>query len=357
MPEGHNRMIEAVADANPNTVVVLLCGCAVECPWADQVKAILYMGLPGQAGGEAAANLLYGKVNPSGKLAESWPYHYMDVPSSDIFGKMQDALYLEGIYVGYRYYEKAGVPVRWPFGYGLSYTTFACSDLTVEDYKVSVTVTNTGVCAGAEVVQLYVSAPQDSIHRSVRELKGFQKVFLQPGESKTVAMELDDRSFAVWQDGWKVPCGTYQIQIADITVPLEITGEEVTPPVWQAGSWYETCQGKPNQTDWETMLGKPYAPPALKKGNFTMDNTVMEMKDYSLIMKIMYKAVEMVVAKSFGEKKDYTNPEFRMMINASVGGPLRGMQISGGIKGGIMPGLLEMANGHFFRGIGKMIKG
>lgn len=357
MPAGHVRMIEAVAAANPNTVVVLLCGCAVECPWADQVKAILYMGLPGQAGGEAIANLLYGKVNPSGKLAESWPYRYADVPSSDIFGKLQDALYMEGVYVGYRYYDKAGIPVRWPFGYGLSYTSFAYSDLTVADRRVSVMVTNTGTCAGAEVVQMYVRAPQDTIHRPVRELKGFQKVFLQPGESKTVTFDLDDRSFALWQDGWRIPDSTYQIQIADLAAPLEITGEVITIPAWQNGSWYETCQGKPNQRDWETMMGKAYAPQMLKKGSFTMDNTVMEMKDYSLIMKIMYKAVEGVVAKSFGGKKDYSNPEFRMMINASVGGPLRGMQISAGIKGGIIPGLLEMANGHFFRGIGKMIKG
>ena len=357
MPEGHIHMIEAVAQANSNTVVVLLCGCAVECPWADKVKAILYMGLPGQAGGEAAANLLYGRVNPSGKLAESWPYRYTDVPSSDIFGRMQDALYIEGIYVGYRYYEKAGIPIRWPFGFGLSYTTFSYSDLTVQERTVSVTVANTGGIPGAEVVQLYISAPQDGIHRPIRELKGFQKVFLQPGESQTVTMELDDRSFAVWQDGWKVPGGMYRIQVADLSAQLEIIGEEVTAPGWQIGSWYETCQGKPNQKEWEVMMATPYTPLVLKKGSFTMDNTVMEMKDYSLVMRIMYKAVETVVAKSFGGKKDYTNPEFRMMINASVGGPLRGMQISGGIKGGVMPGLLEMANGHFFRGIVKMIKG
>ena len=357
MPAGHIRMIEAAAAANPNTVVVLLCGCCVECPWADKVKAILYMGLPGQAGGEAAANLLYGKVNPSGKLAESWPFTYGDVPSSEFFGKMQDALYVEGIYAGYRYYDKAAVKVRWPFGYGLSYTTFAYSDLTVDGKEVSVTVANTGSCAGAEVVQLYVAALQNGIHRPVRELKGFQKVFLAPGEKKTVSFCLNDRSFAVWQEGWKVPAGTYQIQIADLCAPLESAGEEVTIPAWQKDSWYETCSGKPSQAGWEAMLGKHYTAPVLKKGSFTMDNTVMEMKEYSLVMKIMYKAVENVMAKSFGGKKDYDNPEFRMMINASVGGPLRGMQISGGIKGGIMPGLLEMANGHFFRGIMKMIKG
>ena len=357
MPEGHVRLIEAVAQANANTVVVLLCGSAVECPWTDKVKAVLYMGLPGEAGGEAIANLLYGKVNPSGKLAESWPYTYEDVPSAAVYGKMKDALYVEGIYAGYRYYDKAGTAVRWPFGHGLSYTSFGYSNLIAEGRKVSVTVTNTGKRAGAEVVQLYVAAPQDGIHRPIRELKGFQKVFLQPGECKTVAFELDDRSFAIWQDGWKVPGGIYTVQVDDLSANIEVFGEAIKVPSWQAGSWYESCNGKPSQADWEAMMGCPYVAPVLKKGSFTMDNTVMEMKDYSLVMKIMFKATEMVIAKGCGGKVDYENPEFRMMINASAGGPLRGMQISGGVKGGVFPGLLEMANGHFFKGIWRMIAG
>ena len=357
MPDGHNRMIQAVAEANPNTVVVLLCGSAVECPWADRVKAILYMGLPGEAGGEAIAYLLYGNVNPSGKLAESWPYVYEDVPSAETFGKTKDALYLEGIYVGYRYYDKAGVPVRWPFGYGLSYTSFYYSDLTVQENTATVTVTNTGSCAGAEVVQLYVAAPQNGIHRPARELKGFRIVFLQPGESKAISFHLDDRSFSIWQDGWKIPGGTYSVQIGDLSAEAAVSGEEVEFASWQAGSWYETCGGKPSQEEWETMLGKTYTPPILEKGKFTMDNTVLEMKDYSLIMKIMFKATEQVISKGTGGKVDYENPEFRMMINASAGGPLRSMQISGGIKGGVFSGLLEMANGHFFKGIWRMITG
>ena len=357
MSEGHVRMIESVAQANPNTVVVLLCGGAVECPWADKVKAILYMGLPGEAGGEAIANLLYGRANPSGKLAESWPYAYEDVPSAEVFGKMQDALYVEGIYVGYRYYDKAGKTVRWPFGHGLSYTTFGYSDLAVVNKTVTVTVTNTGALPGGEVVQMYVKAPQDCIHRPIRELKGFQKVFLHPGESKTVTFKLDDRSFAVWQNGWKVPGGRYLIQIADRLAEISVDGETVEIPAWQPGSWYESCQKKPLQREWETMIGNPYIPPELKKGSFTMDNTILEMKDYSLVMKIMFKATEMVIAKGTGGKVDYENPEFRMMINASAGGPLRSMQISGGIKGGIIPGMLEMANGHFFKGLWKMITG
>ena len=357
MPEGHRKMIEVAAQANPNTVVVLLCGSVVECSWADKVKAILYMGLPGQAGGKAIADLLYGRANPGGKLAESWPYRYEDVPSSGIYGKTTDALYQEGVYVGYRYYDKAGVPVRWPFGYGLSYTEFAYSDLTVEGDTVTVAVRNTGKRAGAEVVQLYLAAPQDGLHRPVRELKGFQKVHLQPGESKTVRFALTSRCFAVWQEGWKVPGGTYTVCIGGLTAEIKKSGDVLPIPAWQNGSWYAHCTGKPNRADWEKMLGHSYTPPVLKKGSFTMDNTVIEMKDYSLVMKIMFKAVEATVAKGFGGKKDYENPDFRMMMNASAGAPLRSMQISGGMKGGVLPGMLEIANGHFLRAIRKMIKG
>lgn len=357
MPEGHVRMIETAAAANPNTVVVLLCGSAAECPWAEKVRAILYMGLPGQAGGEAIADLLYGRADPCGRLAESWPYRYEDVPSSEIYGKTADALYQEGLYVGYRYYDKAGVPVRWPFGYGLSYTEFAYSDLAVSGEAVCVTVKNTGGRVGSEVVQLYVQAPQDGLHRPVRELKGFQKVFLQPGECRSVTFTLTERCFAVWQDGWKVPAGKYAVCIGGLTASVEKSGETLPIPAWQAGSWYQCCAGKPSQRDWEAMLGRKYVPPVLKKGAFTMDNTVMEMKDDSLIMKIMFKAVEATIAKGFGGKKDYENPEFRMMMNSSAGAPLRSMMISGGIKGGVLPGMLEMANGHFFRGLRRMIAG
>ncbi len=357
MPDGQLRMIDAVTAANPNTVVVLLSGSAVECPWADRVKGILYMGLPGQAGGEAVADLLCGRANPSGKLAESWPMAYGDVPSSEIYGKTTDALYQEGVYVGYRYYDKSGTAVRWPFGYGLSYTTFAYSDLTVDGNAVSVAVKNTGSFAGAEVVQLSVKTPQDGLHRPIRELKGFQKIFLEPGQRQTVTFSLTDRSFAVWQDGWKIPAGKYTVCIGGLTSEVEKSGETLPVPAWQKGSWYECCTGKPNQADWEAMLGRTYAPPVLKKGSFTMDNTVMEMKNYSLIMKIMFKAVEATIAKGFGGKKDYENPEFRMLMNSSAGSPLRSMQISGGMKGGVLPGMLEMANGHFFRGLWRMIRG
>ena len=189
MPKGHLQLIEAVAQANPNTVVVLCCGGVVECPWADDVKGILYLGLSGQAGGEAVANLLYGRVNPCGKLAESWPLRYEDSPTAGCYRNLKNAQYREGIYVGYRYYDKAEIPLRWAFGYGLSYTSFAYRDLEVSEGNVSVIVKNTGDVAGAEIVQLYILPPEGGIYRPRKELKGFAKVFLNPGEEKSVAFQ------------------------------------------------------------------------------------------------------------------------------------------------------------------------
>lgn len=355
MPEGHIRMIEEVSKANPNTVVVLFSGCVVECSWEEQVKGILYMGLPGQGGGEAVYCLLTGKANPCGKLAETWPYEYQDVPSSDIYARQKDALYEEGLYIGYRYYDKAGIKVRWPFGYGLSYTTFSYSDLAVEKDKVTVTVTNTGETFGEEIVQLYVARiGQDGIHRPVRELKGFCKVALDAKESKTVTLPLEERSFAVWKDKWVVEAGTYEISVSGLHARLQIGGEALTCK--DKSGWYWLLQGKPDKASWEKELGRAYIQPVLKKGCFTMDNTVEEMKDYSLLMKMVYKSTERVVAKQFGGKADYDNPDFKMLMKSSAGGPLRSMQISSGMKGGLFEGLLEMANGHIMRGIFKMLK-
>lgn len=362
MPEGHVRMIEAVAVANPNTVVVLFCGCAVETSWIDKVKAVLYMGLPGQAGGQAAADLLTGKVNPSGKLTETWPMALADVPSYETFGKKYTH-YSEGLYVGYRYYQKAGVPVRFPFGHGLSYTSFAYSDLKLDGRRVTARITNTGSVPGAEVVQLYIAAPQDGIHRPLRELKGFVKVFLQPGESREIVFELNDRSFAVWWSGWKVPCGVYGVEFGasceDIRLRGEIAveGEAVPIPAWQKGSWYEKPVGRPRDRDFETLYGGPIQPePEIKPGAFTMEMSTMEMKNVSPVMLAMFKATEKTIAKGFGGKVDYSDPSFRMIVMSGADAPLRSTVLSGGkaFPANIAEGLLAMANGHPLQGLKKM---
>lgn len=363
MPEGHVKMIETAARANNHTAVILLCGSAVECDWADKVQAVMYLGLAGEAVGKVSYDLLFGKVNPSGKLAESWPYHYNDVISSSYYGKTKDALYKEGIYVGYRYYDKAHVKVRWPFGYGLSYTTFKMEDLKIEGNTVSVKVTNTGDRAGSEVVQLYVRADDCELYRPVRELKHFEKVSLLAGETQEVVFELHDSDFSVWDNGFKKAAGNYTIEIGNssrnivLKKDFFVEGEKVNVPVWQKGSWYETLKGVPSQTEWENMLGRKYEPAKIAKGSFTMENSVMEMKDHSLIMKIMYKAIEKTIAKGYGGKVDYDNPDFKMMMAASAGSPIRSMAISGGMNDGLFQGMVDMANGHFFKGIIRMIKG
>lgn len=364
LPEGHNRMIEAVAKANPNTVVVLLGGSAMELPWADKVKAILYMGLPGQAGGQAMADLLTGKANPCGKLSESWPLTYEDVISKDTFGQ-KNAEYREGIYVGYRYYDKADKAVRYPFGHGLSYTSFTYGDLQVSDHTVTATVTNSGSVTGAEVVQLYIAPPQNGLARPQKELKGFARVELQPGESKRVTFELNDRAFAVWADGWKVPAGAYGILVGassrDIRLQADLAmeGEAVAAPAWQSGSWYETLNGAPTREEWEQLMG--HAVPIIpepKKGCFTMDSTCMEMRDSSFMMKIQYKITEGIVAKSFGGKKDMSDPAYRMMITCATDCPMRSVVISSGgaMNDSLAKGMLHMANGHYLKGIAAMIK-
>lgn len=356
MPEGHLELIDAVSAANPNTVVVLFGGGVMECPWADRVKSVLYMGLPGQAGGEAVADLLYGKANPCGKLAETWPLVLRDCPTADLYGT-KDALYQEGVYVGYRYYDKAGAAVRWPFGHGLSYTTFSYSEPQIIGDVITVSVTNTGDRAGAEVVQMYMTPPEGGLHRPLQELKGFVKIFLEPGQTKVVGFQLEDRSFALWQDGWVVPGGLYTARItgssrsAGLTMEIPRQGEAVEAPQWQAGSWYEHPSGAPSRTDWEAMLGRVYTETLPEKGKFTKENTVLEMKDHSKLMSLVYRAVEWYIARYFGGKKDHNDPAFRMMLASSTDTSMSSLQINSGIKGRLFEAMTEFANGNFRNGV------
>lgn len=370
MPEGHIRMIEEVTKVNPNVIVVLMSGSAIEIPWFRKAKGILYMGLCGEAGGEAIANLLFGCTNPSGRLAETWPLKYEDCVSAGYYGnKFKDAQYREGIYVGYRYYESAEVPVRFPFGFGLSYTNFTYSDLKVDGPYVTCKVRNTGKVTGKEVVQLYIEPKGNRKYRAKRELKAFTKVSLNPGEERQVQFKLEERSFAVWDDGWKIPEGYYDICIGknshdmilrkeieisksakkSIFIPEKIAEKEIP-------QWYLHPRNAPSKEEFEKLLGRKIIEKPLKKGEFTMENTIMEMKDYSWVMKVMYKVVESVVAKGFGGKPDYTNSSFKMMVSTATDCSMTGMKNNVQMDHHIFEGLLMMANGHFFKGIGEMLR-
>ena len=226
IPRCQEVLIRRVAKVNPDTVVVLYNGSPVEMPWIGDVKGLIEAYLGGQAAGSATKDVLWGDVAPSGRLPESFPLKLEHNPSYLSYGgEGNKAVYTEGIFVGYRYYDKKKMDVLFPFGYGLSYTTFAYENLKVEPecakdtdtVRISVEVTNTGTYAGKEVVQLYVKNPEDSrVFRPVRELRGIEKIFLQPGETKQVSFTLDSRAFAYWNESlhdWYVEDGVYDIEI------------------------------------------------------------------------------------------------------------------------------------------------
>lgn len=233
LPLNQNRLIEQVAQVNPNTTVILQNGSALEMPWADKVSAIVETYLAGEAVGESTWDILTGKVNPSGKLSETFPLRLQDNPTYGTFGKDHDQEdYHEGIFVGYRYYDLHEMAVRFPFGHGLSYTSFEYHDLIIQEgtdeVNVSLQVTNTGEVAGKEVVQLYVANHVSRVEMPVKELRDFAKVNLQPGETKTVEMRLSRRAFSWYNvnDGqWEVDNGRYKIMIGSSSRDIRLTAD------------------------------------------------------------------------------------------------------------------------------------
>lgn len=237
MPDCQNELISKVAEVQPNTVVVLHNGSPVEMPWVNEVKGIVEAYLGGQAVGGAVCDILFGKVNPSAKLPESFPLKLEDNPSYLFYpGEKDKVEYREGIFVGYRYYDSKKMEVLFPFGHGLSYTTFAYSNLSVDKEQmkdtdvmtVSVDVTNTGNMAGKEIVQLYVADKESTVIRPAKELKGFEKVELAPEETKTVTFTLDKRAFAYYSvklQDWHVETGVFDIMIGRSSRDIELTKE------------------------------------------------------------------------------------------------------------------------------------
>ncbi|MBQ7687966.1 MAG: glycoside hydrolase family 3 C-terminal domain-containing protein [Clostridia bacterium] len=289
IPRSHEDLIRAVAANNPNTVVVLSGGAPIEMRWADKVPAILHACLGGEAGGSAVVNLLLGKANPSGKLAETYPVKLADTPAYYNFpGGKKSVEFRESIYVGYRYYDKRDLPVRFPFGHGLSYTTFAYSDLkfskkTIKDtdtLTVSFRIKNTGSVAGAETAQVYVKDVESTIFRPERELKGFKKVFLQPGEETAVEITLGKRAFAYYNvniNDWHVESGSFEIAVGASSRDLRLTGKvkvnstagEVEIPDYRAAApaYYTGDVQRVSDDAFAALLGKeiPYRNIAAEK--------------------------------------------------------------------------------------------
>ena len=262
-------LLQAVAAVNPKIVVVLYSGSVVETPWLDNCQALLYAALGGQAGAGAVADALTGKVNPCGKLAETWPLAYADVPSAADFATRRKTVeYREGLYIGYRYFTTAEKAVRFPFGYGMSYTTFAYSDMAADEQGVSLTVTNTGSVAGTEIVQLYVAKKNSELFRPARELKGFARVTLAPGEKQRINIMLDDKAFRFWNvkaNRWEIEGGEYELlvgaSVEDIRLceKISVHGTATVHPYEDRGldCYYKGDVLHVSDADFEKLLGHP----------------------------------------------------------------------------------------------------
>ena len=262
-------LLQAVAAVNPKIVVVLYSGSVVETPWLDNCQALLYAALGGQAGAGAVADALTGKVNPCGKLAETWPLAYADVPSAADFATRRKTVeYREGLYIGYRYFTTAEKAVRFPFGYGMSYTTFAYSDMAADEQGVSLTVTNTGSVAGTEIVQLYVAKKNSELFRPARELKGFARVTLAPGEKQRITITLDDKAFRFWNvksNRWEIEGGEYELlvgaSVEDIRLceKISVHGTATVHPYEDVDldCYYKGDVLSVSDADFEKLLGHP----------------------------------------------------------------------------------------------------
>lgn len=371
LPENQVALVEALARANPRIVVVLAGGSAIEMPWADRVQAILHMHLAGQAGGLAAADLLFGKENPSGKLAETYPFRYEDVVSSSYYLKPpKQAAYLESFYCGYRYFATAGVPVRYPFGFGLSYTRFEYSDLQVRrtgeyDVEVTASITNAGEYDGAEVVQLYVAPKTGGAYRPVRELKGFSKIHLKRGETGQVSFRLDRRSFAIYDPArreWVVEAGRYDLEVGassqDIRLSATIHLQGVEPARTPCSGWYYTLNGVPSKKDFITIHPDypEYVPQT--RGTYDMTSSVREMQETSLLLRLVYRVLKREAVKHLGVRADPEDPAFKMAVESAATTPLRALVLFDpkSLPLALAEFLVEWANGRRLRALGMLLR-
>ena len=359
---GQQALIEAVCAANENVVLVLSGGAPFVLPAACKARAVLHGYLGGQAGAGAMADALLGKLNPNGKLNESWPLALLDVPSSPYFpGQARTAEYREGLYVGYRYYDTAGVPVRWAFGHGLSYTTFAYFDLQADETAVTFTVTNTGSRDGAEIAQVYVGCPEGRVFRPAKELKGFVKVFLKAGESRTVTVPLDDKAFRYWNvktNQWQVEGGSYTISVGaasdDIRLQatVQLAGDNAPLPYDTLPS-YETGRIKEvSNVEFAALLGRPIPDGRLP--------ALLDLNDAIGQMDHAKNPLARLVCKvllSLRDKAERSGkPDLNILFITNM--PFRALakMTLGGVSEAMAEDILLMVNGHFFRGAGRLIR-
>ena len=354
-------LLQAVAAVNPKIVVVLYSGSVVETPWLDNCQALLYAALGGQAGAGAVADALTGKVNPCGKLAETWPLAYADVPSAADFATRRKTVeYREGLYIGYRYFTTAEKAVRFPFGYGMSYTTFAYSDMAADEQGVSLTVTNTGSVAGTEIVQLYVAKKNSELFRPARELKGFARVTLAPGEKQRITIMLDDKAFRFWNvkaNRWEIEGGEYELlvgaSVEDIRLCEKITvhGTATVHPYEDKGldCYYKGDVLHVSDADFEKLLGHP-----IPKGKTKIDCnlTLGELNHArSPLGWLVWLVLTILLDVSYKRGK----PDLNILFQYNM--PLRALakMTNGAISMGMVDGIVMELQGFWILGLVRVI--
>lgn len=365
IPQNQIELLQSITQVNENIVGVLSAGASIEMPWHTCCKAILHGYLSGQAGASAMLDILSGKVNPSGRLAESYPIRYEDTPAFRYFPSTErNAEYRESVYVGYRYYDTSKVRVQYPFGFGLSYTEFSYSDLKVDVQGIRVLVTNTGDRAGAEVVQMYVGLPNAIVFRPAKELKGFKKVFLKAGESKVVEIPFDDKTFRYWNiktNKWEVEMGTYQIMVgasvSDIRLVKELEVESTVSEYpynpAELPYYYTGIIQQISNQEFEALLGHSI-PDGKWLGELGINDAVCQMYyAKSALARFIYKILTDRKLKNEATGK----PDLNLLFQYNI--PFRAIaKMTGGmVSMDMINGVLEVVNGHFFRGMGKVIGG
>lgn len=367
LPENQVQLLERLWSVNKNLTVVLAAGSAVEMPWLSHCKALVYGGLGGQAGAEAVLRVLVGAVCPSGKLAETFATHYDAMPVSKYYpGVEKTSEYREGLFVGYRYFETARVPVTFPFGFGLSYTTFAYSDIAVTQEEVRFKITNTGKIAGAEVAQFYVSLPEAKVFHPAKELKGFAKVYLAPGETKQVTLPLDDKAFRYFNvktNRFETEGGTYELlvgaSVRDIRLcaQLKVPGTNAPMP-YAAGTlpaYEEAKLFDVSDACFEALLGHPIPEGRwARKGKLDINDTVGQMHyAKSFLARLAHKMLTCMKDKSIASGDINLNILFIYNI------PFRGIakMMNGMVSMAMARAIVTLVNGQFFKGAGALIKG
>lgn len=304
IPANQNKLIEEICKVNKKVVIVLSNGSPILMPWKDDVQAIITGYLGGEAGAEAMVNCLTGKVNPSGKLAETYPLSLEDTPCYNYYpGTEVSVEYKESIYVGYRYYDKISKNVLFPFGYGLSYTTFEYSNLNVEedeeDIIVRLKIKNTGKVAGKEIAQVYIGQENSKIFKAKKELKGFEKVELEPEEEKEVMIKISKDELAYYdvnQNKWNIEKGTYNIYVGEnvedivLKANLEIDGTTINkefPSIYMTGNIEDV-----SDTDFEEILGHKIPTRYIDLKDLTVENTLEQFKNTKIGKKIFDHEME-----------------------------------------------------------------